>query len=81
MSISPKDYRSRRRVMPDVLFADGHYVHCGQPMQSVSAEMNSFRSIYNNRNLPEALGAYLVTRVLRCQCGFQMEIPDQSTLW
>jgi hypothetical protein len=64
---------------PDVLVFGGHYIHCGQPMNAAGAEMRSIHGTYNSRHLPETLGVYLATRVLRCVCGFQMEIPDQSS--
>lgn len=59
--------------IPDVLSFDGHYIHCGQPM----TRFGDTHRFLNDRYLPETLGAYLATRVLRCDCGFQMEIPDQ----
>ena len=61
----------------NVLAFGGHYIHCGQPMTSAGAEMHSIHGTYRGGNLPDALGVYLATRVLRCECGFQMEIPDQ----
>ena len=61
----------------DVLAFGGHYIHCGQPMAAANAEMRSIHGTYNNKHMPETLGVYLATRVLRCGCGFQMEIPDQ----
>jgi hypothetical protein len=77
MSIHPDRYR--RRNIADVLVHDGHYIHCGQPMKTAGAEMRSIHGTYNSRHLPETLGVYLATRVLRCVCGFQMEIPDQTS--
>lgn len=64
---------------PNVLAFGGHYIHCGQPMRAAGAEVRSIHTTYNERHLPETLGVYLATRVLRCICGFQMEIPDQSS--
>jgi hypothetical protein len=61
-------------IIPDVLSFDGHYIHCGMPMARFGADTHH---VLNDRLLPETLGAYLATRVLRCDCGFQMEIPDQ----
>jgi len=61
----------------DVLSFDGHYIHCGQPMARFGADTYFMHGILDDRQLPEALGVYLATRVLRCGCGFQMEIPDQ----
>ena len=76
MSIHPDRYRPRN--IPDVLVYDGQYMHCGEPMATAGAEMRSIRGSYNTRQLPETLSVYLATRVLRCACGFQMEIPDQN---
>lgn len=63
---------------PNVLVFGGHYIHCGQPMQGAGSAEHTFFSGYGGRERPEHLGVYLATRVLRCACGFQMEIPDQS---
>lgn len=63
---------------PNVLVFGGHYIHCGHPMRTTGGEVRSIRGSYGERQLPETLGVYLATRVLRCTCGFQMEIPDQS---
>ncbi|MDE8586020.1 hypothetical protein [Arthrobacter sp. NQ4] len=39
--------------------------------------MRSIHGTYGQ--VPEVLGVYLATRVLRCACGFQIEIPDQES--
>jgi hypothetical protein len=62
----------------NVLAFGGHYVHCGQPMQAAGGAMRNLFRGYMDRELPDTLGVYLATRVLRCVCGFQMEIPDGS---
>lgn len=62
----------------DVLYANGHYMHCGEPMRAAGAEMRTIHGSYVSQRLPEALGVYLATSVLRCACGFQMEIPDHD---
>jgi len=67
---------SGSRRTPDVLVRGGHYIHCGQVMAARGAEMRTIHGSYGQ--LPEALGVYLATRVLRCACGFQIEIPDQD---
>ena len=60
----------------DVLQFGGEYIHCGQPMHTANTEM---RNIYSPVTTEPAaaglLDIYLSTRVLRCDCGFQMEIP------
>lgn len=63
-----------------VLAFGGHYIHCGQPMNTVGSELRSVHGSYSDRLIPEALSVYLATRVLRCRCGFQMEIPDRPNL-
>jgi hypothetical protein len=67
---------SGRRRAPDVLVRGGHYIHCGQVMAASGAKMRTIHG--TSGQLPEALGVYLATRVLRCACGFQIEIPDQD---
>lgn len=62
----------------DDLALDGNYMHCGQPMTPAGADLLSISAVYTGKNLPEELKVYLTTRVLRCACGFQMEVPDQS---
>lgn len=60
----------------DVLQFGGQYIHCGEPMHAAGSEL---RSVYSpvTTDTPAAsfLGVYLSTRVLRCDCGFQMELP------
>lgn len=54
------------------------YIHCGEPMQYSGAELRSIRTPMSTNSDPAdlAFDIYLETRVLRCACGFQMEIPD-----
>jgi hypothetical protein len=60
-----------------VLQFGGAYLHCGEPMSTAGSE---HRSIYvpvsTEQSVDGPLEVYLRTRVLRCRCGFQMEIPD-----
>lgn len=81
MTLQPGQYRAgpafRRGGTADVLSFGGHYIHCGEPMAAASSEMRTIHGSYTDRQLPESLSVYLATRVLRCSCGFQMEIPDQ----
>ncbi|TLM72916.1 hypothetical protein [Pseudarthrobacter sp. NamB4] len=62
----------------DDLAFDGSYMHCGQAMTPAGVDLLSISAVYTGKNLPEELRVYLATRVLRCACGFQMEVPDQS---
>ena len=60
-----------------VLQFGGVYLHCGEPMAMRGPE---HRSIYAPASIEQfgdvPLDVYLRTKVLRCGCGFQMEIPD-----
>jgi len=59
-----------------VLQFGGHYLHCGEPMTLVGSEQRSVHATLSTELTGEgALEVYLRTRVLRCGCGFQMEIP------
>lgn len=66
---------NRHGQMVGVLQFGGEYFHCGAPMMSVSSGTSSISG--------EELSArhtihdvHLPTRLLRCGCGFQMEVPD-----
>jgi hypothetical protein len=61
----------------DVVHRDAGYVHCQEPMSAADPDLRSAHWPVSTQPGPtEFLGAYLRTRVLRCRCGFQMEIPD-----
>jgi hypothetical protein len=61
----------------DVLQFGGKYIHCGEPMHSAGTELRSIYSTVTTRtSAPDLLEVYLRTRVLRCNCGFQVEIPS-----
>jgi hypothetical protein len=60
-----------------VLQFGGEYLHCGEPMAIAGSEYRSIHApISTEQQGDGALEVYLRTRVLRCGCGFQMEIPD-----
>jgi hypothetical protein len=55
---------------------DDTYSHCQEPMSAVDPERRSaHRPVSTHAGTPDFLGDYLRTSVLRCRCGFQMEIP------
>jgi hypothetical protein len=61
----------------DVLQFGGEYIHCGEPMHAAGSELRSIYSPVSTESATEGLlEVYLSTRVLRCDCGFQMEIPE-----
>lgn len=53
-----------------------HYMHCGQPMEKAGSELRILCAPLSTEGAAEdALDVYLSTRVLRCTCGFQIELP------
>jgi DNA-directed RNA polymerase subunit RPC12/RpoP len=61
----------------DVLVFGGHYIHCGRPMERAGHELRRLHApVGTSRPDGEALDVYLSTRVIRCACGFQMELPE-----
>jgi len=66
----------------DVLIFGGHYMHCGQPMEKIGSDLRRLSAPLTTEDSTtggtgqESLDVYLRTRVLRCACGFQMELPD-----
>ncbi|MBT2512303.1 hypothetical protein [Arthrobacter sp. ISL-30] len=62
-----------------VLKFGNFYIHCGAPMTVAGTELRSiYVPISTDKPSPtpgNLLDVYLRTRVLRCACGFQMEIP------
>lgn len=73
---------SRPEQTGDVLIFGGHYMHCGRPMESTGSELRRLSApLSTDGSSAEdsgrgALDVYLSTRVLRCVCGFQMELPE-----
>lgn len=62
---------------PEILQLGGTYIHCGQPMHTAGSETASIYAPVNTEQSGEpVLDVYLRTRVLKCACGFQVEIPD-----
>jgi hypothetical protein len=61
----------------DVLIFGGHYMHCGQPMGKAGSELRRLSAPLSADGTGEVvLDVYLSTRVLRCVCGFQIELPE-----
>jgi hypothetical protein len=62
---------------PDVLVFGGHYIHCGRPMQKAGAGLQRIHlPVTTDQPADDSLAVYLSTRVLRCACGFQIELPE-----
>jgi len=68
---------NRAPCLEDVLVFGGHYIHCGQPMQTLGSQVSRVpAAAYTDR--ADAVDVNLETRVLRCTCGFQIEVPRVS---
>ncbi|MEC5181927.1 hypothetical protein [Arthrobacter sp. CG_A4] len=60
-----------------ILQFGGTYIHCGEPMHTIGSETrNIYAPLTTEQSAEPVLDVYLRTRVLKCACGFQMEIPD-----
>ena len=79
MSISSDAYAPDGSNHRNVLVFGGHYTHCGQPMEKGGTEHRHLQAPWSTENVQYwALDVYLSTRVLRCICGFQIEVPEQD---
>lgn len=68
---------NRTPCWEDVLVFGGHYIHCGQPMQTLGSQIRRLSAAtYTDRDPADAVDISLETRVLRCACGFQIELPE-----
>ena len=60
----------------DLMHRGAAYVHCQEPMSPGDPNLRGVEWPVSTQAGPaEFLGVYLRTRVLRCRCGFQIEIP------
>ncbi|MCC3275685.1 hypothetical protein LJ753_07350 [Arthrobacter sp. zg-Y20] len=57
--------------------ADAEYMHCGEPMRPRDGRQLSIFEPVSTESMPANAPAevQLETTVLRCRCGFQLEIP------
>jgi hypothetical protein len=63
------------RWMAKVIMFGDDYIHCGFPMEEAEFEIE--RLCYRSSNSASGLNTVsLPTRVLRCRCGFQLEVPE-----
>jgi hypothetical protein len=61
----------------DVLIFGNHYMHCGQPMKKAGSELHKLSVPLSTEAAAEdSPGVYLSTRILKCDCGFQIEVPE-----
>ena len=55
------------------------YLHCGEPMTPPGPPEEAVVQTFPAQDptvTVDSLAAYLATKVLRCHCGFQMEVPS-----
>lgn len=81
MSISSE---SRPLMLGEDVLVDsitGEYIHCGEVMKAPDSEREGiFDTTSTERQIPgTSLRTYLRTRVLRCACGFQVELPSRPS--
>lgn len=63
------------RWMAEVILFGDDYIHCGFPMEETELEIE--RLCYRAGPGGTGLSAVcLPTRVLRCRCGYQLEVPE-----
>jgi hypothetical protein len=68
--------RERDESSGYLLHRDGAYLHCGEPMPPADPDLGNAHTVFSTEaGTADLLAVYLRTRVLRCRCGFQMEIP------
>lgn len=61
------------RSMAEVIMFGDEYVHCGFPMEETELEIE--RLCYRTGGAGVS-AVCLPTRVLRCRCGYQLEVPE-----
>ena len=60
----------------EVMHRGAAFIHCQEPMSPADPDLRGVQWPVSTQAGPtEFLDVYLRTRVLRCRCGFQMEIP------
>jgi hypothetical protein len=65
----------------DLVHRDNGYFHCGKPVVGPGSQVETTLRTFpadDQAGPGESLASYLATRVLRCRCGFQMELPRRN---
>ncbi|SEQ75633.1 MULTISPECIES: hypothetical protein [Micrococcaceae] len=62
------------RWMAKVILLGDEYIHCGFAMEEAEFEIE--RLCYRSSSGGALNTVSLPTRVLRCRCGFQLEVPE-----
>lgn len=64
-----------RGIVPGVLHFDGDYFHCGQPMKMPAPGPRAADAIARSLDPP---GHRRPAKVMRCRCGFRLELPPEG---
>ncbi|UVJ40770.1 hypothetical protein [Arthrobacter sp. CJ23] len=64
-----------RGIVSGVLHFDGDYFHCGEPMKMSAPELPAVYAATRLQDPPGNLGP---SKVLRCRCGFRLELPPEG---
>ncbi|WP_146033029.1 hypothetical protein [Arthrobacter sp. AFG20] len=67
----------RREQTGDLLIFGWHYLHCGELMKKTGSELRRLSASVSSDSAPgDTRDVYLSTRVLKCRCGFRLEVPE-----
>lgn len=69
-------FLNRTRTLQGLLRFAGEYLHCGEPMSLKGSNITSIYASLSTEECEEMTVLNVGTKVLRCQCGFQLELPD-----
>ncbi len=59
---------------PGVLHFGHHFIHCGEPMEDIAEDTSRLHPPAGTQNGPP-VAMPLRTRLLKCHCGFQLDVP------
>lgn len=68
---------NKSRSLEGLLRFGGQYFHCGEAMPVIGSNTKSIYAPLSTEDAEEeAVAVNVGTSVLRCQCGFQLEVPN-----
>jgi hypothetical protein len=66
----------RSAKLEDLSHRSGGHLHCGELMNLPGLRAETiFRTFLSQLGAMDTLAAFLTTKVMRCRCGFQVELP------
>lgn len=66
---------NRRGIQDGLLEFGSYYFHCGEPLRDVNTALRSAPHMGMPRSRSSPPEVRLHTKILRCSCGFELEIP------